>query len=199
MAGVSTRMKRQRGLEEQRARELQASIERQKAQAHQDRVVASLVSEYQISKDTGSPFGPTYYPLNPNYEPGFRIPQVDRNKEGYISISAIKGKARQQELERLQVAELRAKVVRAKAETLRLKQEAKLANDAAIKHQRQLVIDKKKAEQKALQAKRQAKIDHRRKHFADSKQYAVTIPKKRPKYTIKRTPQRRRPSTRFRY
>ena len=91
MAGLSSKMKKRRGEYEQKTRELQASIQKQKQQVSQTQNIANIVSNYQQSKAKGTSFRAGYYPKNPNYEPGFRIPQVG-NKEGYISMSAIKSK-----------------------------------------------------------------------------------------------------------
>jgi len=103
------------------------------------------------------------------------------------------------------VAAEKAKIAHAKAETLRLKKETAAAKAATAKHQQQLIIDKKKhdaqvIENKRLQGiedKRLARQSKRRKHFADSEQYAVTKPKKRPQQAVRRSA---RPNPgRFRY
>ena len=103
------------------------------------------------------------------------------------------------------VAAEKAKIVHAKAETVRLQKETAAAKVATAKHKQQLIIDKKKhdaqvIENKRLQViedKRLARQSKRRKHFADSGQYAVTKPKKRPQQAVRRSA---RPSPgRFRY
>ena len=91
MAGLSSKTKKRKGEYEQKTRELQASIQKQKQQISQTQNIANIVSNYQQSKAKGTSFRAGYYPKNPNYQPGFRIPQVG-NKEGYISMSAIKSK-----------------------------------------------------------------------------------------------------------
>ena len=91
MAGLSSKTKKRKGEYEQKTRELQASIQKQKQQVSQTQRISQIVSNYQQSKAKGTSFRAGYYPKNPNYEPGFRIPQVG-NKEGYISMSAIKSK-----------------------------------------------------------------------------------------------------------
>ena len=81
MAGLSSKTKKRRGEYEQKTRELQASIQKQKQQVSQTQNIANIVSNYQQSKAKGTSFRAGYYPKNPNYEPGFRIPQVG-TKEG---------------------------------------------------------------------------------------------------------------------
>jgi len=105
------------------------------------------------------------------------------------------------------VAAEKAKIAHAKAETVRLQKETAAAKVATAKHQQQLIIDKKKhdaqvIENKRLQGienKRLARQSKRRKHFADSGQYAVTKPKKRPQQAVRRSAPRRPSPGRFRY
>ena len=97
------------------------------------------------------------------------------------------------------VAAEKAKIAHAKAETVRLKKEAAAAKVSTAKHQQQLIIDKKKHDAQVIENKRLARQTKRRKHFADSGQYAVTKPKKRPQQAVRRSAPRRPNPGRFRY
>ena len=121
-------------------------------------------------------------------------------------IAAQKALASKRQRQASLVAAEKAKIAYAKAETVRLKKETAAAKAATAKHQQQLIIDKKKhdaqvIENKRLQGiedKRLARQSKRRSHFADSGQYAVTKPKKRPQQAVRRSAPRR-PNPRFRY
>ena len=169
MAGRSTRMKKARGEALQKAKLLQASREREQRLAQQQQAVSRLVSNYQEAKAKGRQLQPGYYPRNPNYEPGFLIPQVDRHKEGYISMSAIKQQAEKQELERIHIANQRAAIKAKLQEVERLKNEARIAQieTARIKKTRDAELARRK-------------IQNRREHFTTSSQYSVTKPIRRP-------------------
>ena len=97
------------------------------------------------------------------------------------------------------VAAEKAKIAHAKAETVRLKKEAAAAKVSTAKHQQQLIIDKKKHDAQVIENKRLARQSKRRKHFADSGQYAVTKPKKRPQQAVRRSAPRRPNPGRVRY
>ena len=53
MAGLSSKTKKRRGEYEQKTRELQASIQKQKQQVSQTQRISQIVSNYQQSKAKG--------------------------------------------------------------------------------------------------------------------------------------------------
>ena len=95
MAGVSTKLKQQQGKYEAETRKQQDSIKRQKEYVQRYQAVNRIVEKYHKEKAAGKSLKPTYFPKNPNYPKGFRIPGISGSsaktgqKEGYISYSAI--------------------------------------------------------------------------------------------------------------
>lgn len=95
MAGVSTKLKQQQGKYEAETRKQQGSIKRQKEYVQRYQAINRIVEKYHKEKAAGKSLKPTYFPKNPNYQKGFRIPGISGSsaktgqKEGYISYSAI--------------------------------------------------------------------------------------------------------------
>ena len=96
MAGLSSKMKKRRGEYEERSRQLSANIQKEKLEINRAKAIERIVIATERAKAEKKPAPrPTYYPKNPNYQRGYRIPAIPGTsartgqKEGYVSIGSI--------------------------------------------------------------------------------------------------------------